>query len=227
VVPADETCWTLIRDAAGGDAAARETFGRIYLPPVRAYLTARWRNTRFAADVDDAVQEVFLDFLKPAGALQRVDPAREGGFRAFLYGVTRIAAKRVEGRHSRPGVGPRGSEEDLEAVAADETGPSGAFDRAWAEEILRAAGRRQEEQAHKGGPEAEQRVELLRLRFHEGLPIRAIAERWGADAASVHHEYARARAEFEAALMSVVGEHHSGPPAEVRRECARLLSLLA
>lgn len=225
--PADETCWTLIRDAARGDAAAREEFGRTYLPSVRAYLAARWRSTRFVGDVDDVVQEVFLDFLKPRGALERVDPQREGGFRAFLYGVTRVAARRVEGRRSRHEVGPRPSEEDLAAVAGDDTGPSAAFDRAWAEGILREAGRRQARQAEESGPEAARRVDLLRLRFQEDLPIRAIAERWGVDAASVHHQYARARAEFETALFSVVAEHHAGPPADVRRECARLLSLLA
>lgn len=226
VPSADETCWTLIRDAARGDAAAREEFGRTYLPAVRAYLGARWRNTRFAADVDDAAQEVFVDFLKPEGALERVDPERAGGFRAFLYGVTRMAALRVEGRRRRE-AGPRFSPQELEQVAADDTAPSRAFDRAWAEGILREAGRRHGRQAEEAGPGAVRRVELLRLRFADGLPIRAVAERWGVEASIVHHEYARARTEFETALFSVVAEHHPGPPAEVRRECARLLSLLA
>ena len=34
----DATCWTLIRDAAAGDPAARDRFARAYLPAVRAYL---------------------------------------------------------------------------------------------------------------------------------------------------------------------------------------------
>lgn len=35
------TCWTMIRAVAGGDPAARERFARIYLPLVKAHLTAR------------------------------------------------------------------------------------------------------------------------------------------------------------------------------------------
>jgi hypothetical protein len=53
--------------------------------------------------------------------------------------------------------------------------------------------RRQRQQAEQSGPDAVQRVELLRLRFEEGLPIRTIAERWGVPAATLHHAYARAR----------------------------------
>jgi len=63
----------------------------------------------------------------------------------------------------------------------------------------REAAQVQAEQARHGGPAALRRVELLHLRFHDGLPIREIAERWQADAAQVHHDYARARQEFKAA----------------------------
>jgi hypothetical protein len=42
-MPAPEvTCWRMIRDASGGDPAARERFARAYLPVVKAYLVARW-----------------------------------------------------------------------------------------------------------------------------------------------------------------------------------------
>jgi RNA polymerase sigma-70 factor (ECF subfamily) len=68
---------------------------------------------------------------------------------------------------------------------------------------------------------------LLRLRFHEGLPIREIARRWGADAAELHHQYARARKEFLAALREVVAAHQPGPPSAVDQACAQLLALLS
>ena len=55
-----ETCWTLIHSAASGESAAREDFGRRYLPVVRDYLSSRWRGRPLAGDVDDATQEVFL-----------------------------------------------------------------------------------------------------------------------------------------------------------------------
>ena len=52
----NDTCWTVIRAAASGDAAARETFSRSYLPPVRAYFGARWRSAARRDEIDDAVQ---------------------------------------------------------------------------------------------------------------------------------------------------------------------------
>ena len=99
------------------------------------------------------------------------------------------------------------------------------FDEAWARALMKQAAIVQRLDAR--GEHAKQRVELLRLRFQEGLPIRKIAEDWGADAANLHHEYARARDEFRQALKQVVAEHHSGPPGEVERECARLISLFS
>ena len=80
--------------------------------------------------------------------------------------------------------------------------------------------------AARRGEAAPRRVELLRLRFHEGMPIREIAGLWGLDAASLHHEYARARQEFRSALRDVIAFHHPGSPEDVDRECAQLLSLL-
>lgn len=218
-----DTSWTLIHAAARGEASAREAFGRTYLPPVRAYLADRWRGTRHAADVDDAVQEVFLDFLRPRGALERADESRPGGFRAFLYGVARTVALRVEARIGR--VEPV-SPSDLDARPAGEDGLSTVFEREWALSIMRSAGRLQEERARAAGPEAVRRVELLSLRFQEGTPIREIAERWRVDPAWLHHQYATAREEFHRALQEVVREHHGGGPRETEEECERLLSLL-
>ena len=40
----DETCWTVIKGAASGDQRDQSTFSRKYLPVVRAYLAARWRD---------------------------------------------------------------------------------------------------------------------------------------------------------------------------------------
>ncbi len=68
---------------------------------------------------------------------------------------------------------------------------------------------------------------MLRLRFEEGLPIRAIAERWGVAAAGLHHAYALARQEFKAILLEVVAFHHPGSLAEVEQEAASLLKALS
>jgi RNA polymerase sigma-70 factor (ECF subfamily) len=85
----------------------------------------------------------------------------------------------------------------------------------------------QRQRAAEGGPEAVQRVELLRLRFEENVPIRAIAERWGTDATRLHHAYALARQEFRAALLAVLAFHQPGSPAEIEQEASSLLKALA
>ncbi len=211
----------MIRDAAAGDPAQRERFARVYEPVVRAYLAARWHTA--GADLDDAVQDVFVECFRQGGVLERADPGRPGGFRAFLYGVVRNVARRAEARRHRRDE-PRG--EELDAMAADEESLSKVFDRAWAKALMREAARLQQEEATRKGEGAVRRVELLQLRFHDGLPIRAIAERWGEDAARLHHEYARAREEFRAALHEVLAFHHPGSPADVERACAELLALL-
>jgi RNA polymerase sigma-70 factor (ECF subfamily) len=70
-------------------------------------------------------------------------------------------------------------------------------------------------------------VALLRLRFAEGLPMRAISQRWGVAAAELHHADARARQEFKAALLEVVALHHPGSPAEVEQEAASAFLILS
>jgi hypothetical protein len=66
----------------------------------------------------------------------------------------------------------------------------------------------------------------LRRAPSEAEPIRAIARRWDTEAAVLHHEYARARQEFQATLAEVVAFYHRGSAAEVEQECANLLARL-
>ncbi len=219
----DETCWTMIRAAADGDATARARFSRIYREPVLGYLRARWRSPALLQELDDALQEVLLECLKDGGALERADPDRPGGFAAFLRGVVRSVARRIEERRQRPGAAGAAAPVDPDELAADDETPSRIFDRNWAISLLREAAARQRQAAREVGPEAERRVEILRLRFECDLPIREIAAQLGEDVARVHHEYARARREFHEALLEVVAFHHGGTPAEVRRECERLV----
>jgi RNA polymerase sigma-70 factor (ECF subfamily) len=223
--PPLSTCWTLIDGAAAGAGRDRDEFARRYVPVVRAYLAARWRGGPHVADVEDAVQEVFVECFKPGGVLERAEPSRDGGFRSFLYGVVRHVAQRFEVRRARED--RRQGEADLAAVAAAEESLSRVFDRAWARALLREAARLQAEHAARTGPEALRRVELLRLRFEDGLPIREIARRWQVDAARLHHDYARARQEFKEALTQLLAFHHPGAsPEELERECLGLLALL-
>jgi RNA polymerase sigma factor (sigma-70 family) len=220
VIPADATCWTLIHAAAAGDRAARDVFARLYEPIARAYFAARWRETPGAA-IDDAVQDVFVECFKPDGVLDRVVADQPDGFRAFFHGVLKNIARRREAGRGVEGLS--GAD-----PAADETSLSRAFDRAWAQSLLQEAARLQVEAAATQGDRAVRRVELLRLRFQGGLPVREIADRWGEDPAKVHHEYATARAEFKAALGRVMAFHRpAASAAEIDAACRELLGLLA
>jgi RNA polymerase sigma-70 factor (ECF subfamily) len=216
----DSTCWTVIRAAAAGSPSEREEMARRYLGVVRGYLAARWRGSPLLEHLDDATQEVFVECFRQGGVLEAVEAGRVPGFRPFLYGVVRNVARRFE---SRPGQ-PAGS---LSNVAADEASQSRLFERTWAQAIMAEAARRHRNLAGERGPEAVQRVELLRLRFEENLPIRTIAERWGVEAAGLHHAYALARKEFRAALLEVVAFHYPGSPDDVEQEAAGLLKSLS
>jgi RNA polymerase sigma-70 factor (ECF subfamily) len=214
----------MIGRAADGDAAARDDFARRYLPAVRAYLGARWNRSPLRDEVEDASQEVFVECFREGGALARLDPARAGGFRAFLYGVARNVARRVEERRARS-AGRRAPAPDLDEHEGGADSPSRAFDREWARSVMREAAERHAALARVEGEAAMRRLEVLRLRFQEGLPIREIAARWGADPARLHHDYATARVEYRAALAAVVAEHHPG--ADVEQEVRRLFDALA
>jgi RNA polymerase sigma-70 factor (ECF subfamily) len=190
---------------------------------VRAALGSRWKARALAGEIEDSVQEVFLECLREGGALERASPEHPGGFKAFLYGVVRNVALRVEKRaalaHRRFGQ----DAVELEELGDDEKSLSRAFDEAWARSIVLQAARRQAERAAEAGDRARRRVELLRLRFYDNLPIREIAARWGDDAAAVHEEYRQARKELRLALLEVLAFPPPGAAAEVESECARLL----
>jgi len=222
----DSTCWTLLRDAAAGGEAPRAEFAARYAPVVRAYLAARWRGSDRQSELDDAVQDVFVECLRDGGLLERASADRPGGFRAFLYGAVRNVALRVEERRARRLAREAGASVDVEAIPGHEESLSRVFDRAWAKAVVREAADRQAGLASQRDEAAVRRVELLRLRFHEEMPIREIARLWGTEAAPLHHEYARARQEFLAALRDVIAAHHPGTAGDVDRECAELLALL-
>ena len=68
----------MIDAAASGMSGEREAFARCYEPVVRAYLTDRWRNSPLLNEVDDALQEVFLECFKQDGvkAMRRPRPSQ-------------------------------------------------------------------------------------------------------------------------------------------------------
>ncbi len=215
----ESTCWTMIRAAAAGSPPEREELARRYLGIVRSYLAARWRGTALREDLDDATQAVFVEF-RQGGVLDTAGSGRVPGFRAFLYGVIRNVARRFKSRPVRAAA-------PLPEIVTDDASQSRLFDRTWAQAIMAEAGRLQRDRAEESGADAVQRVELLRLRFEENLPIRDIALRWAANPAAVHKSYALARKEFRSALLEVVALHHPGSAFELEAEASSLLKALS
>ncbi|MBL8889162.1 MAG: sigma-70 family RNA polymerase sigma factor [Planctomycetaceae bacterium] len=234
------TCWTLIQGAAAGDCTAREEFARLYQPVILMFLKSRWAKNLNNFNLDDAMQDVFVDCFKINGALQRWEPGREGGFRGFLYGIVRNVARRHE--ENRQPVVPLDHDHE-----ADHTGAETAFDRAWATSLMKQAARNMAEQAQNvdrntteqkafeselnmdlaAQGRAMRRVTLLKKRFNQNQPIREIAIEWQVDAAWLHHEYATARQEFHAALMRVIAFHYPNTnQAEQAAICQSLLESL-
>jgi RNA polymerase sigma factor (sigma-70 family) len=229
-IPAEEggpdartTCWLVIEKAAAGSQEDRDLFVRLYGPVVRAYLKARWRGSPyFLQEVENAYQDVFIECFKRHGVLEHCRPADAGGFRPYFRGVIRNVARRIEARVVRS-ERQAPEAEMLEAIPGAEEELSGVFDRAWATAIVREARRRLTERAQRKGGEALRRVELLRLRFQEGLPVREIARLWGADPETVHSSYERARQEFDLALREVAEFER---PGESRQLLAEVLEAL-
>src|SRR5262249_21656858 len=116
----ESTCWTVIRGAAAGNAGDREELARRYLGVVRTYLSARWRGSALRPNLDDAVQEVFVECFRQGGALQAAGAGRVPSFRAYLHGVVRNVARRFESRPVR-------ATDPLPDVLANEEGLSQLF----------------------------------------------------------------------------------------------------
>ncbi len=172
------------------------------------------------------MQDVLLDCLRDGGALACAERARATTFKSFIYGVSRIVALRYESRLRAPREGQFPAALDADDLNRSDDRVSAVFDRAWATMILQTALDEFNREATAKGSTAERRVEILRLRFYDEQPIRAIAARWSADAALIHHEYARARKEFKDVLLRVLARHGTEPRTEPSKVFEELLRLV-
>ncbi|MCB9883754.1 MAG: sigma-70 family RNA polymerase sigma factor [Planctomycetes bacterium] len=217
------TSWTLIHAAAQGDQARRGDFVRLYGPIIESFLRSRWSSSRQRAWIPDAIQEVYVECLRERGVLHTTLDAKPRSFRAFLHGVVR----NVAGRHERSQYKRRerllGTTEAEVTPPRIDRDPAREFDRHWARGIIRESLAR----LGRSGPSEERGLELLRLRFEEGKPIRDIARAWNVDAESLHREYARTRRSFTRILTAIVAEHEPSHATDVRAECRRLLHLMS
>ncbi|MFM1871718.1 MAG: hypothetical protein RL398_1140 [Planctomycetota bacterium] len=218
--------WMLVRAAAGGSAGALELLCERCRPLVERWLWFRWRHSPFVGLIEDATQEVFVECLRPDGALSHADPARsEHGFDAYLRGVVAHVAARVERRYARDFAHRR----RLAVAAARADLPQHAveaqMDRRWVRAVLaRALARLETPQfATKMAHSAR---EFLALHLEQGLPVREIARRWHLHAAQVHELRRRAMRRLKNAVLHVLGKSHCRAAADEREAARELLALL-
>ena len=172
------------------------------------------------------MQEVFLDCFKSNGALDRADKTRAGGFRAFFYGAARTAALRCEQAYHLNTKRSPSVDIDADRVGADERSLSEVFDRAWAQSVVREAVAVHRAQARMFDGREKMRVEILRLRFEVGKPIREIAKLLDLTPELAHQEYAAARKGFRHVLEDVVAAHYADSELSITERCREVLLLL-
>ena len=222
----DTTCWSVVLGAAAGEAWNREKFSRLYGPVIKSYLAARWHVPFDDPEVDDGAQEVFVQIFKPSGALVRLDPARDGGFRAYLFGLVRNVALMLERSKRRRRARVQTESALVQEPAATTQSCDAVFDRAWVEALAREA---RELMAHRlrtrgGGTDA---AALLELRYSDGLPPREIAVRTGLEVQQVYEQLRRAKEEYQKAILDVLAAHHPGSSrSELEQRCQELGGLL-
>lgn len=214
----DSTRWSIVLGAAARDPASRDEFVARYDRVVRAYFAARWRLPTADERVANSVQDTFFEFLKPNGALDRVDPQHPGGFRAFLFGVTvRVAADADRKRHRRP----EQTGADLDQFENSAESASAAFDRAWATMVIDEA---LDSMTAQDGEVAHQRMAALQMRYYDQLAPREIAARTGYDVKQVYRLLETGRAHFRVAILQVMSKYHpDDSQAELERRCQELL----
>ncbi len=222
-----DTSWTVIQAAAEGDADARERFAALYTPALQAYFRKRWQHNPVIAEVADAVQEVFVDCFKPSGVLERADRNRDAGFRAFFYGVARTTAWGFERAHATKLDRDSQGGLDAEEMPADGDELTKVFDREWARSVVQEAAFVHRQRAETVGGRELLRVEILRLRFEGGQPIREIASQLKLTPELAHKEYSRARKSYRIVLEEVVSAHYPSDGTAVGERCREVLRLLS
>ena len=222
----DVTSWSLIKRAAAGNPADRDAFAARYQQVVGAFFCARWKLPLDHYEVQDAAQEVFLECFKENGVLQRADPESGNAFRAFLYGVARRVAARVEHRISSRREQDADTAIRLEAIENSEVTLSRAFDRAWARLVTTEAGKLAFAR-EKDRPVRRQGLLALQLRFAKGLPPREIAKRLDMDVATVYERLRGAKKDFRAAFLEVMAAYNpDATEAELVKRCRELAAQL-
>ncbi|MCB9888808.1 MAG: sigma-70 family RNA polymerase sigma factor [Planctomycetes bacterium] len=221
------TSWALIQCAAAGAGPERDTFARRYAPVIRDYLRARWRLPADHERVEDALQEVFVECFKADGVLDRADPAYASGFRAYLFGVVAKVALVSERRFRRRSDRPAEDAVDLDGIQSDEESLSRAFDKGWAELVVREAIELLRERSC-GDPVRTERFTVLEQRFLRDLTPAQIGEQTGHTPERTYQLLRRAKSDFRSAFLDVLRAYDpSAEKHELERTGREILQLIS
>ena len=107
---AESTCWSVIEAASAGTTDSREELARRYGPVVRAAMASRWRSSACLQELDDAVQEVFVECFKQGGILDRVERGRRASVlqvspQRLRNDCTSVRLKACNDGHRQPSIG--------------------------------------------------------------------------------------------------------------------------
>ncbi len=181
--------WALIRAVSRGDQRARQVFCLMWRGAVQRDLWRIWRDSPLRAYAADAEQEVFLECLRPGGALARFDPSRGVPLRGYLRGVVRNVAARVARREASYS---RHNQRAGDAVFDWSHGDGDVLLDVEQHELRRCVERAIVELQLVRACDSHSMGELVRLLFHGGLPVRSVARRWGLPPERVHELRRRA-----------------------------------
>jgi RNA polymerase sigma factor (sigma-70 family) len=199
-----ESTWGLIQRAAEGDEEARERLAMAYEAVIRNYFERLWRGLLRIQDVDDAVQDTFVDLFH--GALSRVDPDK-GSFRQFLFGVVR----NIAARYGREVAKMRANPADplvLDRIESREPSASRIYDVAVALALINTAWRLWRRAASSKSQLL--RVRIIEDRFREEMGVTEIARRDDARPKTYDYHYRRALKELLKSLRQVIREDRPG-----------------
>jgi RNA polymerase sigma-70 factor (ECF subfamily) len=227
------TRWSLISQVRAGtetDAeAALDKLCRTYWRPLYAY--ARWWGAP-QESAPDMVQGFLSSFIE-RGDLIRSSPEK-GRFRAFLLAAFKhylVSAHRREQAEKRGGrctfvpLEDARSEEDWRAVGLPGMGPEEAYDRRWAEEVMRQAMAQVEDDYRRAGNN-QTFVVLEPALTGGGDDFAALGRSLGISPGGARSAMHRMRLKFREALRGEIAQTVSTPQ-DLEEEMRYLLGLLA
>lgn len=199
---------------------SEERFCQRYGPLIRQCIQARWRGSALRHDVDDAIQDVFLAFLRPGGALQSLRAIPPADADAYVRGVVRNTARMIERRAAQRKEVALDSDPATWRVCED--GTARVLDRAWVRGMLSQA------LAHLLDPRfsavRQRRIHLLRLLHYSSLTPGEVASMAGLAPEAVHREMSRARRELRLSLLRQLQQHGGRAASQAERTLRELLS---